>query len=148
MVQSVAASVEEYLAELPPERAEVVTTLRRLVLDHLPDGYVETVNWGMISYEIPLERYPDTYNGQPLGVVAIAAQKRHYAVYLHGVYASPELEQQLRDAYEAAGVPLDMGKSCVRFTRLDRLVPDAIATVIAAVPPERYIELYEASRRR
>jgi hypothetical protein len=64
MVQSGAKSVEAYLKELPPERREAVAAVRALVLDHLPAGYVEATRWGMICYEIPIERYPETYNGQ------------------------------------------------------------------------------------
>ena len=148
MVQSAAANVEEYLADLPPERAEVVEQVRQLVLDHLPDGVEETMNWGMICYEIPLERYPETYNGKPLMYAGLAAQKHHYALYLHSVYSSEEVEQALRDAYAEAGVKLDVGKSCVRFKRLDQLVPDALADAIGAVTVDEYIERYEAARRR
>ncbi len=148
MVQSAAANVEEYLAELPPERAEVVEQVRQLVLDHLPDGVEETMNWGMICYEIPLERYPETYNGKPLMYAGLAAQKHHYALYLHSVYSSEEVEQALRDAYADAGKKLDVGKSCVRFKRLDQLVPDALADAIGAVTVDEYIERYEAARRR
>lgn len=142
MVRSTAATVEDYLAELPPARAEVLAAVRQLVLDHLPDGYVETMNWGMISYEIPLEVYPDTYNGQPLGVIAIAGQQRHVSLYLHGAYADEELAARFRQAYEDAGMRLDMGKSCVRFTSMDRLHAAAVADVVAAVPPARLIELH------
>jgi len=147
MVQSSASNVEEYLAGLPAERAEVVEQVRQLVLDNLPDGVEETMNWGMIAYEIPLERYPNTYNGQPLLYAGLAAQQRHYALYLHSVYTSEEVEQALRDAYIEAGVKLDVGKSCVRFKRLDQLVPDALAAAISAVTVDQYIERYEASRR-
>ena len=148
MVQSAAANVVEYLAELPPERAEVVEQVRQLVLDHLPAGVEETMNWGMICYEIPLERYPETYNGKPLMYAGLAAQKHHYALYLHSVYSSEEVEQALRDAYADAGKKLDVGKSCVRFKRLDQLVPDALADAIGAVTVDEYIERYEAARRR
>jgi Domain of unknown function (DU1801) len=148
MVSSAASSVEEYLAELPPERAEVVRAVRDVVLERLPAGYAETMNWGMISYEIPLSRYPETYNGQPLGVVALAAQKRHYAVYLNAVYTSPGLEQRLRDGYAAAGTKLDLGKSCLRFRSLDGIELDVVGDIIAAVTPEEYIAAYEASRAR
>ena len=79
----------------------------------------------MICYELPLSRYPDTYNGQPLGTAALAAQVRHYSLYLYGVYMSPELTQRLRDAYAASGKKLDMGKSCVRFRNLDGIDLDA-----------------------
>ncbi len=147
MVRSSATSVEEYIAELPAERAEVIGNVRQLVLDNLPAGVEETVNWGMIAYEIPLERYPETYNGQPLMYAGLAAQKHHNALYLHSVYSSEEVEQALRDAYAEAGVKLDVGKSCVRFKRLDQLVPDALAAAISAVTVDEYIERYEASRR-
>jgi hypothetical protein len=139
--------VEEYLAELAPERAAVVGAVRA-VLDRLPEGYVERMNWGMISYEIAPERYSTTYNGRPLAVAGLAAQARYYSLYLNCAYADPEVAARLRADYAAAGVKLDMGKSCVRFRDLDGIVLDAVARAIAAVPPERMIELYERSRRR
>lgn len=148
MASSAASTVEEYLAELPDERAEVIEQVRKLVLANLPDGVVETMNWGMIAYEIPLERHADTYNGQPLLYAALAAQKRHYALYLHSVYASEDVAERLRAAYDDAGMKLDVGRSCVRFTRLDRLLPDAVAEAISAVTVDEYIELYEAARAR
>jgi hypothetical protein len=148
MVSSAASTVEEYLAELPPERAAVIEQVRELVLANLPSGVVETMNWGMIAYEIPLERHADTYNGQPLLYAALAAQKRHYALYLHSVYASEDVAERLRAAYDDAGMKLDVGRSCVRFTRLDRLLPDAVAEAISAVTVDEYIELYEAARAR
>ena len=82
MVSSKAATVEEYLAELPDDRREAISEVRDLILDHLPDGYVEGMNWGMIVYEVPLERYPDTYNKQPIGLVALASQKNYMSLYL------------------------------------------------------------------
>jgi hypothetical protein len=148
MVQSKAETVEEYVAELPPERAAVIETVRELVLDNLPEGVEETMNFGMISYEIPLERYPETYNGQPLMYVALAAQKHHYALYLHSVYADEDVADALGAAYREAGVKLDAGRSCVRFKRLDQLVPSAVAEAISATSVDEYIALYEASRTR
>lgn len=148
MARSTATTVEQYLAELPPERAAVVRMVRDTILARLPDGYEETMNWGMISYEIPLERYPDTYNGQPLGVLALAAQARHYALYLNAAYTSSELMEQLRTAYERADIKFDMGKSCLRFRNLAGIDLDAVGDIVASVPPERYIEMYEASRAR
>ena len=147
MVQSKAETVEEYLAELPPERAAVVEELRDLVLANLPDGVEEATNFGMISYEIPLSRYPDTYNGQPLMYAALAAQKHHYALYLHSVYADEEVESALRDAYREAGIKLDAGRSCVRFKRLEQLLPSAVAEAIAAITVDDFITRYESSRR-
>ena len=146
MASSSAATTDEYLAELPPERAAVVRTVRDTIRERLPAGYEETMRWGMITYEIPLERSPDTYNGQPLSALSIAAQKHHYALYLNAVYASPELTQRLRDAYTAAGKKLDMGKSCLRFKRLEDLPLDVVGDIVAAVAPEQLIATYEASR--
>ena len=120
--------------------------MRQLLLDALPDGVEESTNFGLIAYEIPLERYPDTYNGQPLMFAALAAQKHHYSLYLRNMYAPGSVEQELRTAYAEADTKLDMGNSCLRFKRLDQLVPDAIAAAIGAVSVEDYIELYEARR--
>ena len=148
MATSSAATVEDYLAGLPADRADVVRAVRDVIVERLPPGYEETMNWGMISYEIPLERYPDTYNGQPLGVAALAAQKHHYSLYLNAAYTSAELLDQLRAAYADAGIKFDMGKSCLRFRDLSGIDLDAVGDIVASVPPERYIELYEESRAR
>ena len=148
MVQSAAATVDEYLAELPEDRRAVVTAVRDLVLRHLPAGYTETMGFGMICYGIPLSEYPDTYNKQPLCYAALAAQKRHYALYLMNVYGDSAEERRLRDAFEARGLKLDMGKSCLRFKRLDDLALDAVGAVVASTPPPAFIATYEARRRK
>ena len=148
MASSAATTVEAYLAELPPERREVIATVRALVNANLPDGYAERMNWGMISWEIPLSRYPLTYNKQPLIYAALAAQKNHYALYLMGAYADSQNERDLRAAYAAAGMKLDMGKSCLRFRALEGLLRPAVAAAIASTPPETHIASYEASRVR
>lgn len=146
MVSSKAPTVTDYLAELPPERRAVVATVRDLVNRNLPSGYVETMRWGMITWEIPLARYPVTYNGQPLSYAALAAQKNNYALYLMQAYADPVHEGQLRRAYAAAGKRLDMGKSCLRFRRLDDLIEGAVAAVIASASVDDYIARYERTR--
>jgi hypothetical protein len=146
MVKSTATSVNAYLAELPEERRAVIAPLRDLILQHLPPGYVETMNWGMISYEVPLERYPDTYNGQPLAYAALAAQKNGYSLYLMSLCAGSPREQALRDAFREAGKKLDFGKSCVRFKRLDDLPIDALAALIASSPVETFLAEHEAAR--
>jgi hypothetical protein len=146
MPRSAASTVDEYLAELPEERRQVVSAVRDAVVRHLPYGYRESMAWGMIGYCIPLERYPNTYNGQPLSFVAIAAQKNYYALYLTCVYQDPERERQLREAFQAAGKKLDMGKSCIRFRSAGDLPLDAIGRIIADTPPDAFIERYEAAR--
>lgn len=148
MARSTATRVEDYLQALPPERREVIAAVRDLVNRHLPPGYEERMNWGMISWEVPLSRYPDTDNGQPLSFAALAAQQNHYALYLMCAHADSAAEGELRAAYARAGRKLDMGKSCLRFKRLDDLLPDEIGRVIAASPVEAHIAHYQASRVR
>ena len=141
MVSRAATAVEAYLAELPPERREAIAMVRA-------DGYVEGMNWGIISWEIPLSRCPVTYNKQPLIYAALAAQKNHYALYLMCAYADSQSERDLRAAYAAAGLKLDLGKSCLRFRRLEALLQSAVAAAIASTPLETHIARYEASRVR
>jgi hypothetical protein len=148
MARSQATSIEEYLAELPEERRAVIAAVRAAILKHLPRGYREGINWGMIAYEVPLERYPNTYNKQPLGYVCLAAQKNYYALYLNAVDAGSERERSLRVEFANAGKKPDMGKSCIRFKALDDLNLDAIGRVIAETPVETLIARYEASRKK
>jgi transposase len=143
VVYSDAATVEEYLAGLPEDRREAISTVREVIRKHLPAGVVEAVNWGMIAYEIPLSAYPDTYNGQPLMYAALASQKNYMAIYLHAVYGSEELRKRFEAAYQASGKKLDMGKSCVRFKTLDALPLDVIADAIGAGSVEKYLTRYE-----
>jgi hypothetical protein len=147
MVRSHATTVAEYLEELPEDRRAVVAAVREVILKNLPKGYQETMNWGMISYEIPLERYPTTYNKQPLSCACLGAQKNYYVLHLMAVYGSPEQAAWFREEFRKAGKKLDMGKACVRFRKLDDLPLDVIGRVIARTPPEKYIAFYEASRR-
>ncbi|HEX8691954.1 MAG TPA: DUF1801 domain-containing protein [Longimicrobium sp.] len=148
MAKSSAASVQEYLDQLPEDRREVVSAVRDVILRNLPEGYQESMNWGMISYEVPLERYPDTYNKQPLSYAALAAQKNYYALYLLGAYAGPEHDGWLKEEFRKAGKKLDMGKSCIRFRSLDDLPLDVVGRAIASTPPEKMIALYEAGRQK
>lgn len=146
MVRNSAQSVDEYLSELPEDRRAVVAELRKLIRKNLPRGYDEAVNYGMLCYQIPLARYPDTYNGQPLGYVALASQKNYYSLYLMIPYVDPKQDAVLKEGFARAGKKLDMGKSCVRFRKLDDLALDVVAKVIASTPPEKYIEQYEKAK--
>jgi hypothetical protein len=145
-VRSGAVAVDDYLAELPEDRRADLAAVRRLVLDNLPDGFEEVMQYGMISYVVPLERYPDTYNGQPLAVASLANQKRHMAIYLLGVYGDEGTQQWLRERWTASGKKLDMGKSCLRFTKLDDLALDVLGEAVARLPLDEFIALYERSR--
>ncbi|HVR95476.1 MAG TPA: DUF1801 domain-containing protein [Thermoanaerobaculia bacterium] len=148
MASSKAATVQEYLDELPEDRRAVVSAVRDVVLRNLPAGYREVMNWGVITYEIPFERYPDTYNGQPLAYAALAAQKNYYALYLTCVYQDTGSAAWIAEEFRKAGKKLDMGKSCLRFKKLDDLPLDVVGQVIASTSPDQYIRQHEASRRK
>lgn len=144
MVSSSATTVEQYLAELPDDRRSDVARVREVILANLPDGFEETMQFGMIGYAIPLECFPNTYNGQALGSVFLASQKRHISVYLHGLHANQELTDWFVAAYAETGRKLNMGKSCVRFRRADDAALDVIGEAVARVTPDDLIAAHEA----
>ncbi len=148
MAQSEAETVEEYLAELSEDRRAAISTVRKVILDNLPTGYGETMQYGMIGYVIPLEDYPETYNGQALVYASLASQKNYMSLYLMNIYADPEAERWFVEQYKASGKKLNMGKSCVRFKKLEDLPVDLIGQAIARTPAVEFIERYETSRRR
>jgi uncharacterized protein YdhG (YjbR/CyaY superfamily) len=145
-MRSDADTVEEYLDSLPDDRREALEEVREVILRSLPDGYEEAMNWGMISYQVPLETYPDTYNKQPLMYAALASQKNHMAVYLSSVYAMPGMLDDFSDRYRATGKKLDMGKSCVRFKKLDDLPLELIGSTIAAVDVDEFVDFTKTAR--
>ena len=145
-MRSSATSVDQYLASLPGERRAAVETVRSAILDHLPEGYEEAMNWGMISYQVPLATYPDTYNGEPLMYAALASQKNHMAVYLTSIYMDEDDRTAFEEEYRATGKRYDVGKSCVRFRRLDDLPLDVIGRAIAATPVDEFVARVQAAR--
>ena len=146
MAHSKAKTPAAYLKELPADRRREVARVREMVRKHLPAGYRETMNWGMITYEVPLERHPKTYNGQPLCFAGLAAQKNYLSLYFMPVDAATLA--RLKAAFEKAGKKLDMGRSCIRFKRAADLPLDALGAEIAAVPVDKFLSYVEASRRR
>ena len=146
MVASKAKTAAQYLKELPADRRKCIKTVRATILEYLPDGYQETMNWGMISYEVPLATYPSTYNGQPLMFAALASQKNYMSLYLMCCYSDSKQEAQLQKAFATAGKKLNMGKSCIRFRSHDDLPLEAIGKIIAKVPVASFIKVYEKSR--
>jgi Domain of unknown function (DU1801) len=145
-MQSDAQSVGAYLAELPEERREVAEAVRAVVLANLQPGFEEGMQYGMIGYCVPLERYPETYNGQALSFAALANQKRHLSLYLMAVYGDEGESAWFRERWAETGKKLDMGKSCVRFTRLEDLPLDLVGEAVARTSVEGFIGLYERSR--
>jgi hypothetical protein len=148
MAQSSAETVEEYLAELPEERRKAIAAVRQVILEHLPKGYEETMQYGMIAYVVPLERYPETYNTHPLAYVALASQKNYMSLHLTNIYGDSEAERWFVDRYKETGKRLDMGKSCVRFRKLDDLPLDLVGDAVQRTSVEQFIKIYEASRRK
>ncbi len=146
-MQSKAKTVAAYLKELPADRREAISAVRKVILENLPKGYQEAMLWGMITYAIPLKTYPNTYNKQPLCYAALASQKNHMAVYLMNVYGHKPTEKWFRQSFKAAGKRLDMGKSCVRFRKLEDLPLDVIGEAVSRTPAEAYIRFYEKSRK-
>lgn len=147
-MRSEAKTVKEYLDELPSGRRQAISKVRAVIRKNLPKGFVETMNWGMISYEVPLTRYPETYNKQPLMFAALASQKNHMAVYLSSIYSDSKQREWFETAYEKTGMRMDIGKSCVRFKRIEELPLELIGKAISRVDLEGFIAQYEKARRR
>jgi hypothetical protein len=141
-----ATTVEAYLERLPADRREAIAKVREVVNANLPAGFEEGLQYGMISWYVPLSRFPEPYNGQPLAVASLASQKGHMALYLVSVYGDPKLDAWFRGAFAKAGKKLDMGKSCVRFKALDALPLDVIGETIRRVPVGAFLAQYEDAR--
>jgi hypothetical protein len=137
---------EQYIGSLPAERARTIETVRAFVNKHIPSGYDECLVWGTIGWAIPLSRYPDTHNKQPITYVALSSQKNYCVLYLFGPSWSGRQLEQLKGAFKAAGKKLDMGKCCVNFESPDDLPLEAIGKLISEISSEKWIEMYEESR--
>jgi hypothetical protein len=146
MARSTAATPDEYIASLPDDRREAVSAVRDVINRNLPPGYVEGMAYGMIGWSVPLDTFSDTYNGQPLGLAGLASQKNYISLYLNTVYGNPEAEARLRERYAEAGKVLSMGKSCVRFRRLDEVPLDVIGETIAGADLDRTLVYYAEAR--
>lgn len=146
MASSTASTPAEYIASLPPDRRETVTAVVDVVRANLPPGYEEGILYGMIGWYVPLERFPDTYNGQPLGLAGIASQKNYISLYLNTVYGDPETERWFKERYEASGKKLNMGKSCLRFRTLDQVPLDVIGDTIARASVDEVLAHYAEAR--
>ncbi|MGE5692212.1 MAG: DUF1801 domain-containing protein, partial [Candidatus Zixiibacteriota bacterium] len=120
--------------------------VREVILRNLPKGYEEVMQYGMIGYVVPHRLYPPGYHcdpSQPLTYAALASQKNHMAIYFMTIYGHKETEEWFKKAYKASGKKLDMGKSCVRFKKLDDLPLEVIGQVVARTPVEKYIQYVE-----
>ena len=150
-MRSDATTVKQYLSELPADRRAAIQTVRQVIIDNLPAGYEEAMNWGMITYQVPLATCPNTYNGQPLMYAALASQKHHMAVYLTGIYMDDAVKETFESAYRATGKRYDVGKSCVRFRKLEDLPLELIGESIALLGVKEFVDRMNqvrSSRRR
>ncbi len=147
-----ANTVEEYLGKVPEERQPYMEKLRQTILDHLPDGYQEQMQYSMPSYVVPHEIYPDGYHcdpSVPLPFVSIANQKNFIALYHMGIYAIPELQKWWEEEYKKnVKTKLDMGKSCVRFKKVEDIPYELIGELMEKVSPEEWIGIYESNIKK
>lgn len=153
-MQSAAPTVREYLDSLPDERRAIVEAVRGVILANLDAGYNEGMQYGMIGYAVPHSVFPAGYHTdpeQPLPFAALASQKNYVSLYLMGLYTGGTCDEEteevrwFREAWGKSGKKkLDMGKSCIRFKKLDDLPLDVIGETIRRMPAQLYIERYQA----
>jgi len=140
---------EEYLKELPADRKEPVAKLREVILKNLPNGFKETMSYGMLGYVVPHENYPAGYHcdpALPLPFVNIASQKNFIAFYHMGIYAMPDLLEWFTKEYpKQSPSKLDMGKSCIRFKKPEHIPYKLIGELIKKVSVSKWIEVYESN---
>ena len=134
--------VSEFLDGLPDDRRAALEAVRGVIRVNLPAGIIETVDYRMIAYVVPLNVEPKTYNGKPLMFAALGSHKRHMAVYLSAIYGDPSLHTWFVEQYRTTGLRMDVGKSCVRFRSLDELPLELIGRAIARCSMAQLIQLY------
>lgn len=144
-----AKTPEEYLSKLPKERREDIQHLREVVLRNLPDGYEEGIQYNMISYHVPLSVYPEGYLGDkktPLPYLSLASQKNHMALYISTIYYDKKLYKWFTEEYKKTGKRMDMGKSCVRFKKIEDLPLELIGKAVSRVEPPEFVKMYKEVR--
>ena len=143
---------DDYMASLPEDRKTVLSRLRSLANEHLPDGFEETLSYGMIGWVVPHELYPKGYHCNPelpLPFLNMASQKNFIAVYHSGIYANKVLHDWFVGEYpKHSRYKLDMGKSCIRFKKLDDIPYPLLGELFEKITPEQWIELYEKNVKR
>ena len=146
-MQSKASTPDQYLSQLPEERKEVIGRLRQTILDNIPEGFEECMNYGMLGYVVPHSRYPDGYHCDPklpLPFLNLASQKNHIGFYHMGIYSDPELLDWFQDAYkQQVPTKLDMGKSCIRFKNPKNIPFDLLGELVSKITVDQWIDTYE-----
>jgi hypothetical protein len=147
-MQSKAKTVEAYLRELPEERRDAIQAIRKVILENLPKGIEEGMQYGMIGYFVPFRVYPAGYHcdpKQPLPFASLASQKNHMAIYLFCIYTMASHRDRFVEAWKKTGKKLDMGKSCARFKKIDDVPLDVVGKAIKRISVKKFIEGYETA---
>ena len=147
-----ATSPDNYINQLPEDRQEPMRKLRAIINDNIPAGFEEAMSYGMIGYVVPHSAYPAGYHCDtklPLPFMNIASQKNFIALYHMGIYAQPALMEWFVAEYPKHNTrKLDMGKSCIRFKKMEEIPYDLITELVQKMSMEEWIELYEANYKR
>ncbi|UFH35043.1 DUF1801 domain-containing protein [Flavobacterium acetivorans] len=147
-MQSAASTIKDYLTDIPEERKPAFLKLRETILNNIPKGFIEQMSYGMIGYLVPHDLYPKGYHCNPklpLPFVNIASQKNFIALYHMGIYANPQLLQWFVDEYpKHSNQKLDMGKSCIRFKKMDQIPFDLIGELMQKISVDNWIDCYES----
>ncbi|WP_062053809.1 DUF1801 domain-containing protein [Aquimarina longa] len=151
-MQYKAKTPDEYIEAIPKERQAVMNTLRKVIKENLPQGFSEEINYGMIGYVVPHNIYPDGYHCDPklpLPFMNIASQKNFIAVYHSGIYANADLMKWFVEEYpNYIKTKLDMGKSCIRFKKIDQIPMKLIGELAAKMTPQEWIDIYESNIKK
>jgi hypothetical protein len=146
-MQSKATNPDEYLKTLPEDRKQAMNELRSVILKNLPKGFAEVMAYGMLGYVVPHSLYPNGYHcdpKQPLPFLNIASQKNFIAVYHMGVYSDKKLLDWFTKEYpNHSKAKLDMGKSCIRFKKIDQIPYALIGELVSKMTPQEWIAVYE-----
>ena len=147
-----ANSPNDYISKLPKDRQEVVSELRKVILDNLPKGFSEEMSYGMIGYVVPHSIYPDGYHCDPklpLPFLSIASQKNFVAFYHMGIYSDEKLLDWFVKEYpNHSNYKLDMGKSCIRFKRMNDIPYELIGELVGRISVDNWIQTYETAIKR
>jgi len=147
-MQSDAKTPEAYIESLPEDRKEVISKLRAVLLENLPKGFKETMNYGMLGYVVPHSTYPDGYHcdpKQPLPFINLASQKNHIGFYHMGIYSDPKLLDWFTKEYpKHTSNKLDMGKSCIRFKNPKKIPYELLGELASKMTADEWIHQYES----
>lgn len=139
-------TVDEYVEKVPEKWKGLIVKLRKEIISTIDKGFVEAIRWGMINYEVPLEVSGPTYNKQPLGFVSLAAQKNYCSLYVNAIYASPSKRKQLDQAFLTQGLTPNMGKSCIRFKKIEDIPLNEILSILSEFTVEDFLLLVKNIR--